>query len=254
MTDAATPTPDLPSPDPDEIARAFDRLRELAGDLPLQADWSHAAFNVIPGGVHVSSDGAQLGGFRVKGKGNYVFTGDGVVMTSLHVVLDTSDSYVYIGPGVVGDHLTLVRVLNGRDNFVYIGARSDLDRVGMVVTGPDARVVIGEDCVLSPGIILTNSDGHSVYDVASGNAINPDANVTIGDHVFVGADVLINKGATIGRNSIVAAHSIVQTALPADGYHIGFPARCRRRGITWTRDEAAGAVTATSRARGAENS
>lgn len=227
------------APDGADIARAIRRLCDLAGDLPIHSDWKQAKVTAIDGGVHVSSDGAQLGGFRVKGSGNYVFTGDGVVMTGLHVVLNVSDSFIYIGPGAVCSDLTQLRIFGGPGNFIHIGARCHLTRVAMTLFGPAARIVIGDDCVLSPGIIVTNTDGHSVYDIESGKAINPDADVTIANHVFIGADARINKGAVIGRNSVVAAYSVVQTVLPSDGYHIGFPARCRRRGIAWVRDEAA---------------
>lgn len=217
---------------------AIARLIEMAADLHLHQDWSRACVNALPGGAHISADGGPIGSFRAKGKGNYLFTAPGALTSRMHVILDATDSIVYIGAEATGADLTAVRMSGGSRNFVYIGARSHLTRVALMITGPSARLVVGEDCVLQRGIIVTNSDGHSVYDVASGVAINPDADVVIGNQVFIGSDARINKGAQIGSGSVVAARSVVQGSLPAGGYHAGFPARCRKQGIVWSRDEA----------------
>ena len=40
--------------------------------------------------------------------------------------------------------------------------------------------------------------------------------VTIGDHVWIGANVTILKGVTIGENSVIASGSIVTKDVPAN--------------------------------------
>ncbi len=222
----------------EDVARAFARLAELASGLHLHSDWSSAVITSEAGGTHVSLSGTATGNFQVKGSGNYLFSSAGVETTRMHVILNAVDSFVYVGPGAVCDDLTVVRMTGGHSNLVYIGAKAHLVRASILVNGPEARVIIGANCVLEYGNIVTNSDGHSVFDVESGSEINRDADVLIGEDVFVGADAMINKGAQIGRGSVVAARSVVQSALPAQGYHVGFPARCRRRGISWIRDSA----------------
>lgn len=51
------------------------------------------------------------------------------------------------------------------------------------------------------------------------------AKVTIGDYVFVGAHCVILKGVTIGKNSIIAAGSVVTKDVPANQMWGGNPAR-----------------------------
>lgn len=40
--------------------------------------------------------------------------------------------------------------------------------------------------------------------------------MTIGDHVWIGANVTILKGVTIGENSVIASGSIVTKDVPAN--------------------------------------
>ena len=53
--------------------------------------------------------------------------------------------------------------------------------------------------------------------------------VTIGDNVWIGGGVSIIGGVTIGKNSVVAAGSVVIRDVPPDTLVAGNPARVVRR-------------------------
>lgn len=55
------------------------------------------------------------------------------------------------------------------------------------------------------------------------------APVVIGDNVFIGMDVLILKGVTIGEGAIVAARSVVSKSIPAGEVWGGNPAKFIRK-------------------------
>ena len=52
--------------------------------------------------------------------------------------------------------------------------------------------------------------------------------ITIGDHVWVGADVTILPGVTIGEGSVIGAKSVVTKDIPARVLAVGNPCRVLR--------------------------
>jgi acetyltransferase-like isoleucine patch superfamily enzyme len=52
--------------------------------------------------------------------------------------------------------------------------------------------------------------------------------VSIGDHVWIGIRCSILEGVTIGRHSVVAAHSVVKDDVPPYALAAGTPAKIRR--------------------------
>ncbi len=97
----------------------------------------------------------------------------------------------------------------------------------------EKSMVIGDDCLFSEGIHLRTSDHHSVIDLDSLSQINFPADLHIGRHVWIGPDVLVMKGVTIGDGSIVGARSVVTRPIGAAELWIGSPARRVRRNVSW---------------------
>jgi acyl-[acyl carrier protein]--UDP-N-acetylglucosamine O-acyltransferase len=95
------------------------------------------------------------------------------------------------------------------------------------------KIVIGEDCLFSENIRIRSSDQHSVIDLASKRQINFPADVAVGRHVWIGADVSVLKGVTIGDGSIVGAGSLVSKPVPDRQLWAGVPAKRVRRNVSW---------------------
>jgi acetyltransferase-like isoleucine patch superfamily enzyme len=54
--------------------------------------------------------------------------------------------------------------------------------------------------------------------------------------VWLGRDVLVLKGATIGEGSIIGARAVVTGAIPAFVSAVGTPARVVRENVEWRFD------------------
>lgn len=52
--------------------------------------------------------------------------------------------------------------------------------------------------------------------------------MVIGDHVWIGSNVVIMPGVTIGAHSVIGAGSIVTKDVPADSLAMGVPCRVIR--------------------------
>lgn len=82
---------------------------------------------------------------------------------------------------------------------------------------------IGDNCMLAANVIVSDSDWHGIY-----NRIRPfrcTKPVVIENNVWLGERVIINKGVTIGENSVIGAGSVVTKSIPANSVAAGNPAR-----------------------------
>lgn len=107
---------------------------------------------------------------------------------------------------------------------VRIGARTTIYQASLGNT-EGGRIEVGEDCLLASEVDVRNGDSHSIVDVAAGARLNPAADVTIGDHVWIGLRVMVLKGSHIGARCVVGAGSIVSGVIPEGSVAAGSPAR-----------------------------
>lgn len=105
---------------------------------------------------------------------------------------------------------------------------------GLVLSlGEPSSIRIGRRCLLADGVAIATSDHHGVYDLDSGLRLNHARSVTIGDHVWLGFDARILKGAAIGRGCIVGARSVVGGRIEPCCAVAGNPAKVIRRNVGW---------------------
>lgn len=92
------------------------------------------------------------------------------------------------------------------------------------VLGCALKIVVAENVRCGANTLITDTDWHT-DDPRTG----PDAPVTIGKNVWLGVNVTVLKGVTIGENTVVAAGSIVTDSLPANVVAGGVPAKVLRQ-------------------------
>jgi len=95
------------------------------------------------------------------------------------------------------------------------------------------KITFGSDCLLSWDVLVMDSDMHRITG-GTGEVLNPDAEVVIGGHVWIGCRALILKGSQVAAGSVIAAQAVVSGSF--DQTHVvlaGSPARITRQGIQW---------------------
>jgi acetyltransferase-like isoleucine patch superfamily enzyme len=86
-------------------------------------------------------------------------------------------------------------------------------------------VVIGDDCLIGHNTVLATLN----HDLApSRRADMHPAPIVIGRNVWIGANVTVLSGVTIGDNAVVAAASVVTKDVPENTVVVGSPARVAR--------------------------
>lgn len=119
---------------------------------------------------------------------------------------------------------------------LFIGENSTFENTHIAVTEPKSKCTIGKDCMFANDIDIRTGDSHSIIDIISQKRINHAENVSIADHVWVGAHTSILKGSSLAPNSIVATRSVVTKRFKEGGVIIaGIPAKVVKQNITWDR-------------------
>jgi len=100
----------------------------------------------------------------------------------------------------------------------------------------DAKVVIGDNVNFGPNVTIV-TPGHPLVASERRSMLGPDGApghfcyarpVTIGSDVWLGANVIVCGGVTIGDGCVVGAGSVVIRDLPANTFAAGVPARVIR--------------------------
>lgn len=89
----------------------------------------------------------------------------------------------------------------------------------------DGEIRIGRDCMFGPHVTLA-ATGHPVWPERRWSQYS--IPVVIGNNVWLGAQVVVLPGVTIGDNSVIGAGSVVTKDIPANVIAVGNPCRVLR--------------------------
>ena len=148
-----------------------------------------------------------------------------------HTFMQPWNVELFGGPIELGDHATVIATRDQKIRFSVWpvqegGGRIVIGDYALICPGvrisSGADIVIGDSCMIASGVYITDADWHGIYDrIAFGRAVP----VCISDNVWIGDRAMICKGVSIGRNSIVAAGSVVVKPVPDNVVVAGNPAR-----------------------------
>ncbi|TGM56507.1 DapH/DapD/GlmU-related protein [Leptospira adleri] len=115
------------------------------------------------------------------------------------------------------------------DAQILIGKNVGIN--GASITARSKTIKIGNNTMLAPNVTIMDSSFHALWP-PEGRLTNPefesDENVSVGDNVWVGSQVMILKGVTIGNNSVIGAGSLVTKSIPENCLAAGNPAKVIR--------------------------
>jgi acetyltransferase-like isoleucine patch superfamily enzyme len=143
--------------------------------------------------------------------------GKGTINFGKNVVIGIDPSpFLYNGYGYIEARNVNSKISIGDD--VIINNNIVLISEGEGITVLD-KTIIGTQCE------IYDSDFHNLDSDKRLNGEVPTKKVLIDKNVFIGSNVKILKGVTIGENSVIANGSIVTKSIPANVLAAGIPAK-----------------------------
>ncbi len=165
------------------------------------------------------------------GTGNTIAVRNPKYVNRFHIFINGSNNRIEIDENCLIKDLTLW--IEDDNNRIYIGRDTLFCGTCQLSCIESTEITIGKGCLFSGGIRVRTGDSHSILDVA-GKRINPSQNVYIGNHVWVGQNVTILKGASVGDNSVCGTGAIVTKKFTEAGVILaGTPAKIVKENINW---------------------
>ena len=88
-------------------------------------------------------------------------------------------------------------------------------------------VTIGDHVFIAPNVVITTA-GHAIDRDQRARGLEIALPITIGNHVWMGANVCILPGVTVGSNVVIGAGSVVTRDIPNNVIAVGNPCRVLR--------------------------
>lgn len=147
----------------------------------------------------------------IKGKNNQLIIKNKAILSGTTIEIIGNNCLIEIGQDtVIGDNC-------------YLSSREK-----------NTQLRIGKNCMLSRNVKIMTSDGHDI--LKQNQRINPAADITIGDQVWLADNVTILKGLVIGNNSIVGINSTVTRSVNENSIAAGVPAKHIAEGVHWKKE------------------
>jgi len=119
---------------------------------------------------------------------------------------------------------------------IFIDSKTTIESVDFGVSENNSKVYIGKDCMLSSGVKFKTGDSHSILD-AEGKRINFAGDIYIGNHVWIGQDVVLLKNSIIKDESIIGLRSVISNKeFEKNSLIVGMPAKVIKENINWLRE------------------
>lgn len=140
----------------------------------------------------------------------------------------------------IADNVTINSSNHGYHANMATGVKLLVDRPGATISiGANSRlngacihawreVSIGENCLLASGVQIMDANGHAVAPEQPAlrlSAADTPRPVRIGNSVWLGMNVIVLPGSTIGDGSVIGANSVVSGVIPPGVVAVGQPAK-----------------------------
>lgn len=152
----------------------------------------------------------------------------GVISRHVPTVLEIKGKWIVDGRAFLG-HGSGISVIEG--GCLHFGDGFQITSSSRIVCKKFIR--IGKNVLCSWDATIMDTDLHRVLD-ADGNDLNPDAQIVIGNNVWIGFGAFVGKGSAIPDGCVIGARSLVNKKIQENNaIYVGNPARCIQTKIQW---------------------
>lgn len=104
------------------------------------------------------------------------------------------------------------------------------------IVATDGKISIGDYCIFGANVTLRTCNGHHIFSALDMERICKPRDIKIGNHVWLGKEVMLFGGADIGDGSVLGARTVTSGTIGKNVLAAGIPAKVLREDILWSRD------------------
>ncbi|MBQ8803141.1 MAG: sugar O-acetyltransferase [Tyzzerella sp.] len=127
-----------------------------------------------------------------------------------------SDETTFVNPPFYCDYGSNIEV--GKNCFINYNC----------VILDNAKVKLGDNCLIAPNVSIYTA-GHTLHPDARSIGYEYGIEITVGDNVWIGGNVVICPGVHIGNNVVIGAGSVVTKDIPDWSFAAGNPCQVIRK-------------------------
>lgn len=164
---------------------------------------------------------------KVRGKDNKFYLGKNSIIKNSKLSIRGNNNKIIFDDGCSVRRMILK--FQGNNSVLRIGKNTSIEGIRMEMN--DGKIEIGDNCIVSYGIEMRNTDSHDIFYLDK--KINPNKDIIIENNVWIGARNIILKGTRLGEGSILGAGSVVSKEFGKNMIVAGNPAKKIKEGIRW---------------------
>lgn len=111
---------------------------------------------------------------------------------------------------------------------IFVGHNSHINHNCCIWAGTQSKIILGDNLLMGPGVKIFSGNHGMRLECPMAFQERAEADVIIGNDVWLGAGSIIVSGVRIGDGTVVAAGSVVTKNLPSYAIAGGVPAKVIR--------------------------
>jgi len=182
-------------------------------------------------GNHVTSHSKYGRNFliNISGNNNTVEIAEDCLLTNTLISISGNNNRVIIDK--TARFMGPCKISMSGNSTLHIGENAGIRGVEFVLDNAD--ISVGKLCMFSYNVIMRNTDSHKVIRLSDNAVVNEPKDILMGDHVWIGQNVTILKGVSVGDNAVIATGSVVTKDVPKNSIAAGVPSKVVKNEITW---------------------
>jgi acetyltransferase-like isoleucine patch superfamily enzyme len=165
------------------------------------------------------------------GKNNYIICNGNVRLENSKIQFHGDNSVVFLNESY---HPIKINIGIYHNSVFYLGKNNYINDNIIAILSEQKHIFIGDDGAFSFGIWFRTADPHLIYDRSRRKRINSTKSIFVGDHVWIGQNVLMLKGTQIDSGSIIGGNSVVSGKhILNSSIYAGNPVRFVKDDIIW---------------------
>ena len=204
----------------------------------------HKLINKLNEENHVDIDEKVLNilNLNVMGKQNKIIVKNVICNDYTRIVLNLAGDNNYINITGVKINKDL-RITVGADSgnfkpvnnhYLCIGKNTSIESMVYESYNSNTGCTLGEDCMVSFDVLIFNTDAHPILDYRTNKLCNFLKKINIGNHCWIGKNVVVLKNSVIADDCIVGGYSVVSGRYTeSHAIYAGNPAKKIKSDRTW---------------------